>query len=147
MKLKQWQNIFHVIVKCKFNSTRCNSDQKWNNETCQCECKNYRKCQNGYSWNSSIYICENSEHLKSIADTLVITCDEAVSVTDIELTKNENTVATNVTKNCQSKKVRYKIDIYILHSVLLAIILLLIITNICYHYAKHRLKLKNMLSG
>ena len=24
--------------KLKFNSTTCNSDQKWNNETCQCEC-------------------------------------------------------------------------------------------------------------
>ena len=25
--------------KCKFNSTACNSNQKWNNEKCQCECK------------------------------------------------------------------------------------------------------------
>ena len=31
--------------KCKFNSTACNSKQKWNNKTCQCECKNYRKCK------------------------------------------------------------------------------------------------------
>ena len=31
--------------KCKFNSTIRNSSQKWNNETCQCECKNYRKCK------------------------------------------------------------------------------------------------------
>ena len=22
--------------KCKFNSTICNSNQKWNNKTCQC---------------------------------------------------------------------------------------------------------------
>ena len=29
--------------KCKFNSTTCNSNQKWNNKTCQCECKNYQK--------------------------------------------------------------------------------------------------------
>ena len=29
--------------KCKFNSTTCNSNQKWNNKTCQCECKNYGK--------------------------------------------------------------------------------------------------------
>ena len=28
--------------KCKFNSTNCNLNQKWNSETCQCECKNYR---------------------------------------------------------------------------------------------------------
>ena len=27
--------------KCRFNSTTCNSNQKWNNETCQCECQNY----------------------------------------------------------------------------------------------------------
>ena len=39
--------------------------------------------------------------------------------------------------NCHSRKVRYKIDCYILHTVLLAIILLLIIANFCYHYAKH----------
>ena len=26
--------------KCKFNSAICNSNQKWNNKTCQYECKN-----------------------------------------------------------------------------------------------------------
>ena len=30
--------------KCKFNSTICNLKQKWINKTCQCECKNRRKC-------------------------------------------------------------------------------------------------------
>ena len=34
---------FHVIVNA--NSTICNSDQKWDNKTCQCECKNCRKCK------------------------------------------------------------------------------------------------------
>ena len=29
--------------KCKFNGTTCNSNQKWNNKTCQCECKNYHQ--------------------------------------------------------------------------------------------------------
>ena len=28
--------------KCKFSSTTCNSSQKWNNKTCQCEYENYR---------------------------------------------------------------------------------------------------------
>ena len=28
--------------KCKFSSTSCNSNQNWNNETCQCDCKNDR---------------------------------------------------------------------------------------------------------
>ena len=31
--------------KCKLNSTHCNSkNRKWDNKTCQCECKNYRTC-------------------------------------------------------------------------------------------------------
>ena len=29
--------------KRKFNSIICNSNQKWNNKTCQCKFKNYRK--------------------------------------------------------------------------------------------------------
>ena len=37
-----------------------------------------------------------------------------------------------------TKKVRYKIDCYILHTVSLAIIILLIIAIICYHHAQHR---------
>ena len=31
--------------KCKFNSSICNSNQKWNNKTCQYEYKNYHKCK------------------------------------------------------------------------------------------------------
>ena len=54
---------------------------------------------------------------------------------DIVSTKMANTIATNITKNCHSKNMRY---CYILHTVLLATILLLIITIICYHYAKQR---------
>ena len=69
--------------KCKFNSTMCNSNQKWNNETCQCGCKNYRKCKKDYSWNPSACICENSKYFKSTADTSVIACDEIISVMDI----------------------------------------------------------------
>ena len=38
---------------CKFNSTTYNSNQKWNNKTCQCKYKNYHKCDKDYSWDSS----------------------------------------------------------------------------------------------
>ena len=54
--------------KCKFKSTTCNSNQKWNNKTYQCECKIYHKCEKDYNWNLSTCICENSKYLKSIAD-------------------------------------------------------------------------------
>ena len=74
----------------------------------------------------------------------MIACDEIISVMDILSTKMTNTIATNVTKNCHSKTVRYKFDCYILHAVLLVIILLLIITIICHHYAKHRSKQKGI---
>ena len=47
--------------RCKFNSTTCNSKQKWNNETCECECKNYLKCEKDYSLNSNTCIYENSD--------------------------------------------------------------------------------------
>ena len=35
-------------AKCGFNNTKCNSNQKWNNKTCQRECKNYRTCKKDY---------------------------------------------------------------------------------------------------
>ena len=40
--------IKHISFDCKykFNSATCNSNKKWNNETCQCECKNYHTCKN-----------------------------------------------------------------------------------------------------
>ena len=64
-------------------------------------------------------------------------CDKIVIVIDNLSTKKKNTTTTNVTStasiNCHSKKVT---DCYILHTVLLAIILLSIITIIYYHYAK-----------
>ena len=73
----------------------------------------------------------------------MIECDEIITVMDIASTKMTNTIATNVTSttsvNCHSKKVK---DCYILHTVLLAVMLLLIITIIGYHYAKHKSKQK-----
>ena len=58
---------------------------------------------------------------------------------DIVSTKKTKTMTTNITStapiNCHNRKVR---DCCILHTVLLAIILLLIITIISYHYAKQK---------
>ena len=123
--------------KCKLNSTTCNSNQKWNNKTCQCECINYYKYKKDYSWNpSTTFICKNSRSFKSIADTSVTEYDEIVIVMDNVSTKKANTIAANVTSTasiiCYSKKVR---DFYVLHTILLVIILLLIII-IYYYYAK-----------
>ena len=83
--------------KCKFNSTKCNSNQKWNNKTCQYEWKIYRKCKENYSQNPSTYICKNSKYLKSVNGTSVTKCDEIVFVMDNLSTKKTNTIATDAT--------------------------------------------------
>ena len=93
--------------KCKFNSTVCNSNQKWNNN---------KQCNKYYSWYSSIYICENSKYLKS---TSVTECDKIISAMDIVSTKKTNVTSTT-SINCHGIKVK---DFYILHTVLLVIIL------------------------
>ena len=126
-----------VVCKYKFNTATCNSNQKWNNEACQFECKKYHKSEKDYSWNPSTCICENSHYLKSFADTSLTECDEIITFMDNVSTKKTNTIGKNVTStasiNFHSKNVR---DCCILHTFLLVIILLLVITIICYHYAK-----------
>ena len=123
--------------KCKLNSAICNSNLKWNNETCQCEYKNYHTYKNDYSWNPSKCICENGKYLKSIADDSKIVCDVIICVIDI--------VITNASINSDCKKLRYKMDCYNLHTVLLVIILPFIIAIICYHHATHGSRLKNFM--
>ena len=65
----------------------------------------------------------------------------SASLTNTVPTFVANTISTNVTSmmstNSYGKKVKYKIDCYILHTVLLVIILF-IIAVIYYHYTKHR---------
>ena len=78
----------------QINSATCNSKRKWNNKICQCECKNYHKCEKDYNWNPSTDICENSKYLKSTADTSVTKCDEIIIDKDTASTKKTNTIAT-----------------------------------------------------
>ena len=65
MKLNYWQKIFHAVV-WEFDSTTCNSNQNWNNDKCQCECKKCCTCKKDYSWNPSTCLCENSRYLENI---------------------------------------------------------------------------------
>ena len=93
----------------------------------------------------------------SISDTSVIVCDGIINATDSVSTNvtnaipanMTNTMSTNVTSTVaitsDDKKVKYKIDCYILYKVLLVIILLIIMPIICYPYVKHGSKQKNVL--
>ena len=62
--------------KCKFDGKKCNSNQKWNNDKCRCECKKHHACEKDYIWNPATHSCENRKYLASIVNNLVITCDE-----------------------------------------------------------------------
>ena len=100
--------IKHISCKCehKFDSRKCNSNRRWNNE--KCEYKTYQTYKKDHSQNPSPCICENGTYLKRVADYSKIACGENINVT--------------VSTNFYSKKVRYKMDCYILHTVLLVIV-------------------------
>ena len=34
--------------KCTFDGIKCNLDQWWNNDKCQCECKKHHICEKDY---------------------------------------------------------------------------------------------------
>ena len=63
-------------------------------------------------------------------------------------TNKRSTISINVTRsvpiNFDDKKIKYKMDCYILHTFLLKMISLFLIAIICYHYTKHKSKQKRM---
>ena len=111
--------------KCQFDSTTSNSNQKWNNERCQCECKNCLTCKDDYNWNPSTCICENCKYLKSIIDESVIVWDEIKNAADSARNVTNN-ISTNVTstvpRTSDDEKVKYRMNCYILHKVVLVVI-------------------------
>ena len=99
-----------------------------------------------YIWSPATCSCENSKYLASTSDNSVITCDEIINAAGSAPTNVMSTVSTNVTRtasiNVHNKKVRYKMNCYILYMVLLVVILLFIITVIGCHYAKNKSRQK-----
>ena len=62
--------------ECKFDGGKHNSNQKWNNDIYQCECKTPKErnaCEKGYIWNPATCTCEYGKYVGSIIDNLVIT--------------------------------------------------------------------------
>ena len=49
--------------KCKLDGTKCNSNQRWNNDKCRCECKKHHIYEKEYVWNPSTCISENGKYL------------------------------------------------------------------------------------
>ena len=120
-----------------------------NNDKCRCESKNleeYHACEKDFIWNPVTCICQSGKYLGSIIDDGGITCQEIINAADSVSTKVSTNFMSVASINFHYKKVRDKIDCYIMHTVLLVVILLFIIALICYHYAKHWLKPKKILT-
>lgn len=78
----------HILwkFKCKFDCKKCDSNEKWNNNECQCEYKNPRKyhaCEKNYIWNSSTCTSENGKYSKIIIGDREITLDKIIEATKI----------------------------------------------------------------
>ena len=77
------------MYKCKFDGIKYNSNQKWNKNKCQCDCKKSHTCEKIYICNPATCSCKNGKYLASIIDNSVITCDK---ITDAE---EKETIPTN----------------------------------------------------
>ena len=64
--------------KCKFDSRKCNSNKKWNNDKRRCECEKHHICEKDHIWNPATCSYENGKYLSSILDDSVITCGEVI---------------------------------------------------------------------
>ena len=91
--------------KYKFDGRKFNSNQKWNNGKCRCECKKHHTCEKYYIWNSATCSCKNRKYLANIIDDSVITSDEIIEET--------KTVPTSFNEKKQS--VKHGISIFCLH--------------------------------
>ena len=70
----------HISSECKgkFDGRKCNSDQWWINNKCQCESKKRHLREKDYIWNPATCSCKNEKHLASIMDDSVIMFDEII---------------------------------------------------------------------
>ena len=66
----------HENVYLNVHGTICNSNQWWNNNKCQCECKKLSICEKDYVWNPARCNCENVKYIGSIMGDSVIIRDE-----------------------------------------------------------------------
>ena len=105
-ELKTLRKHISCKCKCKFDGRKCNSNQKWNNNKCRCECKKHHKCEKNHIWNPATCSCKNSKYLANTVDDSVLTCHEIIEET--------KTVTTNFNeKNAIFKTKQKKIIFYL----------------------------------
>ena len=99
-------NTKHISCKCKFkfDETKCNSSQWWNNNR-WCECKKIDYVKKNV-WNPSTFICDNGKYSASIMDDLAIVCDEVIKSYNEEI----KTIPTNFNEKILLLKHKYIIN-------------------------------------
>ena len=102
--------------KCKFGGRDCNSNQNWNNDKCQCECKNPKilcMCQKYFIWilfgfyfiwNPATCSCENGKYLASIMDNSMIMWDEIIDAEAKSYDEETKTIPTSFNKKIETVK-------------------------------------------
>ena len=103
--------------KCRFNSSVCNAEQKWNRDKCRCEC-GMGKCKKGFVWDYSICRCRCERcgvktHNFSLGN-LDDKCDESSSSV---------TISTMTTKNHRVRKQDSINDGYIILTLLILVLI------------------------
>ena len=63
--------------KCKFDRTKCKSNQWRNNDRYWWKCKKHIS-EKDYVWNPATCMYKNRKYLASIMDDLAIICDEVI---------------------------------------------------------------------
>ena len=129
----------HISCECKctFDGRKCNSDQKWKEELCLCECKKLKDfmcAKKNYIWNPSTFACKNRKYLGSINGDSASTCDKNIEVTKNVSTKIVPTITSSKLFQIVStkKKVTCKIENFYILLVFFLITLSLLITVVIY---------------
>ena len=65
-RIENVKKVYIMECKCKFDRKSCKSDQWWNNDKWQCDCKKCHVREKDYVWNPPKCSCENGKYLTSI---------------------------------------------------------------------------------
>ena len=95
--------------KCKVDGRKCNSDQWWNNNKCQCECKNV--CEDDHILKPAKCSCINGKYLATVMDDSAITWGENINAKAKLYDEKTKNVAKKF--NDKKKNVKYKISIFL----------------------------------
>ena len=84
-----------TYLNVNVNFIERNSNEKWNNNKCSCECKKRHICEKEYVWNPATFSCKNGKYLASIIDDSVTMCGEIIDAEAKSNVEEAKTVATN----------------------------------------------------